>query len=399
MKVMCMLILAFQLASVTRATSNIQRQANVAISPKPQPPPMVEAGPKQERRNRLVPDFKPFNHPASKAGEDDSLEGVLGPDSGRSSGPISRVEWLELVPVFGHLYSRPASINTRANQSSSMLILLGAGGGSVALLGFFFKSKSETAQNTKSEELMKKREAQESRKQQLSSVPDCRLTRSTVPDPLQSVSSSVSNKSAPQTRVPEVKTAVEVPHIAPESTGDWPTTSPRPPKKQEQKVIKEKNTARKLTKDNVGKMLYADQVNPPEFESKIKSFKLTKTPKTHSCTITEHGLLSEVLSTLEVLQLQKTEKLSVAVQTALADLSIEGANLSRLRITDVRDDGKDELLAKTMTIKEYMVYIANSKIEEAVKKVRDECSLENIRNLAETIKKYRPESTKPTSEH
>ena len=40
-----------------------------------------------------------------------------------------------------------------------------------------------------------------------------------------------------------------------------------------------------------------------------------------------------------------------------------------------------------------MVAISNQIIEDAVNRVKENCSMENIKHLAETIKKYRPEST------
>ena len=43
-------------------------------------------------------------------------------------------------------------------------------------------------------------------------------------------------------------------------------------------------------------------------------------------------------------------------------------------------------------MQEYMVSNSNKIIEEAMQKVKEDCSLENIKHLAETIKKYRPES-------
>ena len=39
-----------------------------------------------------------------------------------------------------------------------------------------------------------------------------------------------------------------------------------------------------------------------------------------------------------------------------------------------------------------MFTVSNGIIEEAMQKVKDDCSSENIQHLAATIKKYRPES-------
>ena len=45
-----------------------------------------------------------------------------------------------------------------------------------------------------------------------------------------------------------------------------------------------------------------------------------------------------------------------------------------------------------MILKEFMVSISNQIIDDAVKRLKDECSMENIKHLAETIRKYCPES-------
>merc|ERR1711974_109978 len=84
----------------------------------------------QERANRLVPGFQPYDHPSQKA--------VGGPPS-RHSGPIGDVEWVEGrghgeggVPVFGSIKPTPPSSTT---ISSSLILLLLVGGvGAAALL-------------------------------------------------------------------------------------------------------------------------------------------------------------------------------------------------------------------------------------------------------------------------
>ena len=40
-----------------------------------------------------------------------------------------------------------------------------------------------------------------------------------------------------------------------------------------------------------------------------------------------------------------------------------------------------------------MCSVSNKMIEEAMRRVKQDCSIDNIKHLAETIKKYRPEST------
>ena len=81
----------------------------------------------------------------------------------------------------------------------------------------------------------------------------------------------------------------------------------------------------------------------------------------------------------------------------------------RLRITVLKQKDEEKSVAQSMTMKvildftqditlcfnnfqEYMCSISNEKIEEAVRRVKENCSSENIQVLASTIKKYRPES-------
>jgi len=134
-----------------------------------------------------------------------------------------------------------------------------------------------------------------------------------------------------------------------------------------------------------------DELEEVDYITKIKTFKITRWPKTHTADLVQHGPES-LLSVLLPVQLQKCDEWKDDVKSFSADLSIEGANISRLLITVVTEKGEEESVAKTMTIKEYMVTISNKIIEDAVKAVREDCSLENIKCLAQTIKKYRPES-------
>merc|ERR1712079_711805 len=85
----------------------------------------------QERANRLVPGFQPYDHPSQKA---------VGGAPSRHSGPIGDVEWVEGrghgeggMPVFGAIKPPPPS--SSSSISSSLLLLLLAGGvGAAALL-------------------------------------------------------------------------------------------------------------------------------------------------------------------------------------------------------------------------------------------------------------------------
>merc|ERR1712181_132842 len=149
-------------------------------------------------------------------------------------------------------------------------------------------------------------------------------------------------------------------------------------------------TTRKFEDSSIN-LTTVEELEEVDYITKIKTFKITRRPKTHTADLVQHGPDS-LLSVLLPLQLQKCDEWKPDVKTFSADLSIEGANISRLLITVVTEKGEDESVAKIMTIKEYMMTISNKIIEDAVKAVREECSLENIKCLAETIKKYRPES-------
>lgn len=162
------------------------------------------------------------------------------------------------------------------------------------------------------------------------------------------------------------------------------------------KIIKKPTTTVKK-KDRKVSYAKEEEAYNTKCEDKAKGFKMTKVPKTHNCSSTEHGVQTEVLTVEEVQEVERTEKLNTTIQTFLPNINIEGANISRLRITDVIEKNDEEFVAKTMTIKEYMMSFANKKIEEAVKRVKEDCSLANIQNLAETIKKYRPESNCPNA--
>merc|ERR1712032_1633411 len=109
-----------------------------------------------------------------------------------------------------------------------------------------------------------------------------------------------------------------------------------------------------------------DELEEVDYITKIKTFKITRWPKTHTADLVQHGPES-LLSVLLPMQLQKCDEWKDDVKSFSADLSIEGANISRLLITVVTEKGEEESVAKTMTIKEYMVTISNKIIEDAVK--------------------------------
>jgi len=139
---------------------------------------------------------------------------------------------------------------------------------------------------------------------------------------------------------------------------------------------------------------YADSFlfEDPEWITKIKTFKITKYPKTHKADILDHGSHPNVIETIDAVIMSNVSDIRNNVKTDTAQMSIEGGNSSRLRITVLKQKDEEKSVAQSMTMKEYMCSISNEKIEEAVRRVKENCSSENIQVLAYTIKKYRPES-------
>lgn len=164
---------------------------------------------------------------------------------------------------------------------------------------------------------------------------------------------------------------------------------PEPPVIRKSEISK--NPANKRLEEGRINASAEEEVEEPEFITKIKTFKITKWPKTNNADLVQHGPDS-LLSVLEAVQLQKLVEFRTEIPKVKAELNIEGANTSRLLITLIEEKDEEESVSKTMTIREYMVSISNKIIEEAVKAVREDCSMDNIRHLADTIKKYRPES-------
>jgi len=410
----------------------------------------------QERVNRLVPGFQPYDHPSQKA--------VGGPPS-RHSGPIGDVEWVEGrghgeggVPVFGSIKPTPPSSTT---ISSSLLLLLLLGGvGLAAVLKGKTTSSSVAASKNEAKEDIKRRARTEEPVDLPSSTERLRPktfgetptlssarpkasygaeeesktqempTKSTNP-PKELISSptprselkceektKVRNEIESKTRkekktemakeedsilAPEEK-ALEKPaktRIVPEIIVSPEVAKEVVPVLMEAKSVKKESVATVQSRTPSAKttrfeessinLTTVEELEEVDYITKIKTFKITRWPKTHTADLAQHGPDS-LLSVLLPLQLQKCDEWKPDVKTFSADLSIEGANISRLLITVVTEKGEEESVAKIMTIKEYMMTISNKIIEDAVKAVREECSLENIKCLAETIKKYRPES-------
>jgi len=367
-------------------------------------------GPKQERNNRMVPDFKPFHHPSDKI----LSSGFLGP-----SGPISSVHWLELVPVFGALYAAPDP----RSKSSNLLYVLGFGAGSFCLAGYFFKKNS--SQNEKDIKIKKeenqRREIRRDREEERDTakqeeeklIGDMEQQKIEEEDRIRKQQKretkrrQLQNREEEHQRLHQQKREEEDRKIQQQKREDEEHQRLHQQKRETEDrnklqavgVVKQEEPVKpKVSKKR--KVSYAkkeEESGTQKFENKVKIFKMTKVPKTHNCSSSDHGVLTEVLTIEEVFELEKTEKLNTVVQTSLADIIIEGANISRLRITDVVEKSEEKYVSKTMTIKEYMMSMANSKIEEAVKMVKADCSLQNIKNLADTINKYRPESNQEKS--
>jgi len=409
----------------------------------------------QERVNRLVPGFQPYDHPSQKA--------VGGPPS-RHSGPIGDVEWVEGrghgeggVPVFGSIKPTPPS-STTISSSLLLLLLLGGVGLAAVLKGKTTSSSVAASKNEAKEDIKRRARTEEPVKlpstEKLQSKtfeqtptlsaarpipPYCAEeesntqempTKSTTP-PKELISSPtprVEVKCEEKTKVkneietrkeektwkemakeedsipaPEEK-ALDRPEKLKEKTRIVPEiiVSPEVAKKvvpvlMEAESVKEtvqsKTPSAKTSRfeDSSINLTTVEELEEVDYITKIKTFKITRWPKTHIADLVQHGPDS-LLSVLLPMQLQKCDEWKPDVKTFSADLSIEGANISRLLITVVTEKGEEESVAKIMTIKEYMMTISNKIIEDAVKAVREECSLENIKCLAETIKKYRPES-------
>ena len=103
-------------------------------------------GPHQERQNRLLPHFQPFDHPSKKIEESTSTHGGK-QHSHRIlpynfSGPISEVEWVEkVVPVFGKIKIPKKDGNADSFCNKVPLVLTLVVGGCV-LLSFLMKQKT-----------------------------------------------------------------------------------------------------------------------------------------------------------------------------------------------------------------------------------------------------------------
>jgi len=399
----------------------------------------------QERASRLVPGFQPYDHPSQKA---------VGGAPSRHSGPIGDVEWVEGrghgeggMPVFGAIKPPPPS--SSSSISSSLLLLLLAGGvGAAALLrGKTSNAASKDDKRTgepviiPSPERQQPRVARETPHLSSTACPDLPpivlnekkeekepTKPSTTKQPNGSLKSNneerkIETEVKEQNQINNEKSKEEKTLLKTSDNAPLPiialnggdTEMKRVTKSEEtSKTIPEiivSNIAKKVEpakiipteqartqsqaktkfKDLPVNITTVDEVEEVDYITKIKTFKITRWPKTHTADIVQHGP-DDLLSVLLPIQLQKCTEWKPEITTSSADLSIEGANISRLLITMVAEKDEEESVSKTMTIKEYMVTISNKIIEDAVKAVREDCSMENIKRLAETIKKYRPES-------
>ena len=93
-------------------------------------------GPHQERQNRLLPGFEPFDHPSKKIGDPSN------PTAKVSRGPISEVEWVEqVVPVFGKIQIQK-KVGTADSSSNKMPLIITLVVGGCLLCGVLIKQKS-----------------------------------------------------------------------------------------------------------------------------------------------------------------------------------------------------------------------------------------------------------------
>jgi len=400
----------------------------------------------QERVNRLVPGFQPYDHPSQKA--------VGGPPS-RHSGPIGDVEWVEGrghgeggVPVFGSIKPTPPS-STSLSSSLVVLLLLGGVGLAAVLKGKTASGKNEAASKNEAREEKRGARTEEpvnlpstERLQSRPCYEETPTLSSTRPIPSSCVKEENKTQEMPTKSTPPLKELIptsrdevkceektkiksetrkeektrkeedimpaveggaklkEKTRIVPEIIVSPEVVKQVDPVPSETEAAKETIPTEQRRTPSVKtnrlddlaiNLTTVDELEEVDYITKIKTFKITRWPKTHTADLVQHGPES-LLSVLLPVQLQKCDEWKDDVKSFSADLSIEGANISRLLITVVTEKGEEESVAKTMTIKEYMVTISNKIIEDAVKAVREDCSLENIKCLAQTIKKYRPES-------
>jgi len=401
----------------------------------------------QERANRLVPGFQPYDHPSQKA--------VGGPPS-RHSGPIGDVEWVEGrghgeggMPVFGAIKPPPPSSSTSISSSLLLLLLAGGVGAAALLRGKTSNAASKDDKRTgepviiPSPERQQPRVAKETPHLPSTACPDLppivlnekkEEKEPTKPSATKQTNGSFKSNSIQietevkeQNQISNEKSEKEKTILKTSDNAPLPKIALNGGDTEMKRVAKSEETSKTIPEINVSEevsniannvepakiipteqarmpsqtktkfedlpinITTVDEVEEVDYITKIKTFKITRWPKTHTADIVQHGP-DDLLSVLLPIQLQKCNEWKPEITTTSADLSIEGANISRLLITMVVEKDEEESVSKTMTIKEYMVTISNKIIEDAVKAVREDCSMENIKRLAETIKKYRPES-------
>jgi len=362
----------------------------------------------------MVPDFQPFKHPAKN---------VESPSKTLKSGPISDVEWVEeVVPVFGKI-NKLEKKEKEGQGGSSAFLFCGFFGCIIA--GAVYRKNSD--HDIKENRTEKKADSQNQLKidNKIKSTKDFKKDKSKIepeskildvkiyPTKAEKetdtdhVTKHVEVKSAE--KIPELKTVVikaEVidseqnanEKVKSASSNTINNTQVQKAEKPVKKVVndKVKETKAKVSETPINKRKLSQatlaNVEDPEWITKIKTFKITKVPKQNTADISEHGAVQYAVDILDNVEVEKAEDMKTTIRTTTADTDIEGANISRLRITVVVDKNEEESLSKTMTMKEFMVSMSNQIIEDAVARVKENCSMENIKHLAETIKKYRPES-------
>lgn len=357
----------------------------------------------------MVPDFQPFKHPAKN---------VESPSKSSKSGPISDVEWVEeVVPVFGKI-NKMQKQEKELQGGSSALLFCGVFGCIAA--GVVYRKNTET--NLKENSTEKKVDTEKHKKTELvrsnkdskkeistidtfdeknlSGCKEQEETKSPTKAEKEKVIKHVTNNVEVRSikNINEIKTDAIEAHVSKPQKNKAEKTED---KKSRESTINDTKVLNAITEAKVSEVplnkrkvskAKCTNIEDPEWITKIKTFKITKVPKQNTADICEHGAIQHAVDILENIEVEKAEALKSTIKTATGAVDIEGANISRLRITVVVERTEEESLAKTMTMKEFMVSMSNQIIEDAVARVKENCSMENIKHLAETIKKYRPES-------
>lgn len=137
----------------------------------------------------------------------------------------------------------------------------------------------------------------------------------------------------------------------------------------------DKKSKSQLSKENQ----YAkdEELEETNYNKPLKSFRMTKYPSTRAADL-NLSLNEDYLIVSMVVQLQSTAQMKAGAKTEEANIGIEGANISRLRITEVKQKDELELTSKTMTVK---VIDEMSKVIEDMDQVMEHIEKHEIKNV------------------